>query len=59
MTGPRPTHMAREIAEPPQGAARLLEREGKALATLGARLRRARGHDPDRPSHLRKVTETI
>ena len=23
------------------------------------RLARARGHDPDRPSHLRKVTETI
>jgi len=22
------------------------------------RLARARGHDPDRPSHLRKVTET-
>ena len=38
MAGPR--FMLKEIREAPQAAARLLEREGGRIQTLGARLRR-------------------
>src|SRR5437588_11868903 len=40
MAGPR--FMLKEIREAPQAAARLLEREGGRIRTLGARLRRYR-----------------
>ena len=59
-TGPTPGHDADHLAAPATGYP-LLDPLAMLLPfyAFAEKLARARGHDPDRPTLLRKVTETI